>query len=396
MKILIISTQIPYPPYRGDKLKIFNIIKILSKKHKVTILTFIRDETDNLYVEELRKLNYEVYAVKHTRFNLRINLLRAIISHIPMQILCFHSTRLRKLIQQATSQNHFDVVYFNLINTLQYESDIKDSNSLKIIDLTDSMSLYIKRYLEYEKNIFKKIIYSFELRRMMRYERNLTKMDTVFICSNVDRESLTNRNIHNNIRLLLNGFDSNVYNYEETEPEKGRIIFTGNMPYYPNKDAVQYFTTEIFPKVLKDNPFVKLYIVGQNPPREIENLQSDKIIVKGFVEDIKTEYLLSEVNIAPLRVGSGTANKIIESMALGVPTVASSRSMQGFPEEIKKYVFIADTPDEFADKIKQILNDKSIRTVTMAEAREKVKDLLSLDKIGKDFLDYLEMRIKNK
>lgn len=112
----------------------------------------------------------------------------------------------------------------------------------------------------------------------------------------------------------------------------------------------------------------------------------------GFVHDIKKEYLLSEVNVVPIRFGAGTLNKVIEALALGVPTVATSLSVAGLPKEIIKYIFIADTPQGFANEIFQIFNDGILLKGKMKEAQEAVQNILNWEKIVNEFERYLLSR----
>jgi glycosyltransferase involved in cell wall biosynthesis len=94
------------------------------------------------------------------------------------------------------------------------------------------------------------------------------------------------------------------------------------------------------------------------------------------VEDIKGEYLRSAVNIAPVRFGAGTPNKIIEALALGIPTVATRLTVSGFDYEIQKYISIVDTPELFAEKIIEIFNKAIEYKERMKEASEAIVKLL--------------------
>jgi glycosyltransferase involved in cell wall biosynthesis len=299
-------------------------------------------------------------------------------------------------IMELTAAGRFDVAYFHLLITAQYHNAVADENTLKVLDLTDATSLYLTRYLQFLKKPLQRLYFRFDLYKTLQYERVVRFFDTIFICSNVDKEYLVKRNIHENIRLFMNGFDIDAFQYRITEPEKARIIFTGNMPYFPNRDGVLFFTREIFPLVLQKIPDAVFYVVGQNPPKEIQELRSENIVVTGFVPDIREEYVKSAVNIAPIRLGAGTPNKIIEAMALGVPTVATSFTIGGLPDELKKYLFVADTAGEFADRIVEILTNRTAYGNLMREAAVVIHDLLGLDNVMKEIEEYLNSRVKLK
>lgn len=396
MRILIITPRIPYPPYRGDKLKIFNLSKSLAKNNSVTVLTFHENKKDFAYITELEKFGINIQTVSLPIISSLVKTISAVFLKIPFQVAYFSSKKMVKLIKKTIGQNDFDVIYFHLIRSAQYFDAAGDSKALKVLDFTDAVSLYLSRFADVTKNPVKKIVLKQELDRIQNYEAVAKKFDTLFICSEKDKDYLEKNKLHSNIQFLRNGFDTSQFSSSKISFVKNRIIFTGNMPYFPNRDAAIYFTKEIFPLVRENYPTSKFYIVGQKPPRELKNLASPNIFVTGFVKDINTEYQLSEVNVVPIRFGAGTLNKVIEALALGIPTVATTMSIAGLPKELKKYILLADNPESFTDKIIYVFENESVRKDMMKEAQEVVSSLLSWDKIVGEFESYLQKRILKK
>lgn len=391
MKILIITPRIPFPPYRGDKLKIFNIAKILSKNNKVTILTFKRSFRQNSEINELKKLGFNILLVRLTLVESLLRTFLAIFSNLPFQVAWYQSTKMKKKVLQAFPES--DVVYYHLVRSAQYLPDINSREVLNILDFTDAVSLYLTRLVISERNFLKRLFIKMEKKRVMKYEKIAEKFNTLFICSNVDKKFLMDSGLEVNIELLNNGIDTEYFTFENNQLEKARIIFTGNMPYYPNQDAASYFAKEIFPLITGEIPDTKFYIVGQKPPVKIRRLVNDNIKVTGFVPDIRKEYLKSAVNVAPMRFGAGTLNKVIEAIALGVPTVATSIAVQGLPDLLKKFILIADDPVTFADSVKEIIrNDRKYRD-QMIKGQEIIRKILSWDKIVSDFEQTLKIKL---
>lgn len=394
MKILVVTPRVPYPPNRGDKLRIFNIIKTLAKNHSVTVVSFAGDEKEISDNKELLKLGIKSEYVVLNRLKSYLNLVKSVFTTNPMQVSFYGHKQMRKLIQKLTSYENYDIVYFHLLITAQYHSSVADINALKILDQTDATSLFLERYLEFLDDPIKRLYFKYDFGKVKKYEKILSKFDTVFVCSEIDRKHLQNRNPSANVQLFMNGFDQELYKYKVVAKEKNRLIFTGNMPYFPNKDGVLFFINEVLPILLKSKPDIKFYVVGQNPPDEILELQSDNVIVTGFVPDIKAEYLKSEINVAPIRFGSGTPNKIIEAMALGVPTVATSMTISGFPTDIKKHVFTADAPEKFAEQILYLLDNKKNVQSEIEVASNVIREILSLDYVVGKAVDFMAERIK--
>lgn len=396
MKILIVTPRMPYPPYRGDKLKIYNLAKHLSKSNEVQILTFVRNNVELADAKFIQDLGVEIECIRFPLWRSLMNMLFTLFSKKPFQVGWFYSPRMKNKIMQVLTENKFDAIYFHLIRCAQYLNSTYNSSALKIIDFTDAVSLYLKRYAEIEKNLLKKILIKIEQSRVASYERVAEKFDKLFICSEVDKKYLLENGLKADIGVLRNGVDLDYFTSSEEQFDTDRIIFTGNMPYFANYDAVLFFVLRIFPKILKKIPKAKFYIVGQKPPRRVRNLASSNIFVTGFVNDIKTEYLKSAVNVAPMRFGAGTLNKIIESIALGVPVVTTSIGATGLPLELQKYIFVSDDVDEFANLIVMVMKKSEIRFKLYPEAKKKLRELLDWSIIVKEFGNELKQLVKSK
>lgn len=395
MNILIITPRIPYPPYRGDKLKIFNIGKQLQKNNAVTVITILRNKKQLHEVEELKKLNFNILYVKISFLESILNVIISFFSRIPFQVAWYKSKKMKIKVNQLINSGNYDVAYFHLIRSAQYFPETSGKNSiLKVIDFTDAVSLYLNRFFSIEKNFFKRIFLGVERKRIEKYETIANKFDAVFICSEVDREYLRKQGVQANMKILRNGVDIQHFKTEKQEYDQNRIIFTGNMPYYANYDAAIYFSTEIFPLVLKEVPEAKFYIVGQDPPSRVRSLASDNIIVTGFVKDIRLEYLKSNINVAPMRFGAGTLNKIIESLVLGVPVIATPIAVEGFPEEIKNFIGVASGSKEFAASVIRYLKEPELRQQFMEKDKSLIKEMLSWENIVNKFENDLNDEIK--
>ncbi len=396
MRILIITPRIPYPPYRGDKLKIFNLSKVLVKNNEVRIITFYQNNKDKIYARAIEELGIKIDLIPLKLYKSLFQTFLAFFKSIPFQVAWYKSSEMYKKINLLTNKEKYDVIYYHLIRTAQYLSPQNNNAHLNIIDFTDAVSLYLSRMFEQEKNFFKKQFIKSELKRINNYERIAEKFDVLFICSEIDKKFLIDKGMKQDIQILNNGIDTDYFFSEQKDYDRKRIIFTGNMPYYANADAAFYFAKKILPLIIKKDPEVKFYIVGQQPSISTKQLASDNIFVTGYVNDIKAEYLKSAVNVAPMRFGAGTLNKVLESIALGVPVVATSISILGLPKELTKFVFIADTPAQFANTVLEIINNTSIRSGLMNEGKNVIKNMLSWDIIVGNFEKFLVEKLEQK
>jgi glycosyltransferase involved in cell wall biosynthesis len=309
---------------------------------------------------------------------------------LPFQAAWYKSEKMKGKVAELYNSQKFDVVYYHLIRSAQYfNKPLENGKPLNILDFTDAVSLYLKRFADVEKNPVKKLLIKVEQKRVEKYEKIAEKFHALFICSEVDKKSLIDSGLNIDIRILNNGIDVDYFQSDEIKYEKNRIIFTGNMPYFANYDAAIYFAEKIFPKILKEIPEAEFYIVGQKPPLKVRNLASRNIFVTGFVPDIKAEYVKSAVNVAPMRFGAGTLNKVIESIALGVPVVGTSFAVNGLPKELYKYISVADDEDIFAEHVISILKNSKIREELMCEGKKVIRDMLSWKNVVNGFESYL-------
>ncbi len=387
MRILLLTSRLPYPPYRGDKLKIFNLIKQLSKRgHEITLLSFISSKDELQYVTMLKEYCSEVKTIYLPVWKSILNCICNIPANKPFQVAYYKSKTFKRQIENEFESKQFDIVHVHLIRMAQY---MKDFRIPRILDLTDAGSLYLERFLNTNKNIIYKLLLKTELTRLSKYEKILEYFNRCLVCSAVDKEFLLKNAPKAKIDLLYNGIDLDYFtNTQNVEREPNRIIFTGNMSYFPNSDGVHYFVKEIFPLIKKQIQDAKLYIVGKDPPPSILKLAQHDIIITGFVHDIKDYYLKSSVVIAPIRFGAGTLNKILEPMALGVPVVTSFIGVEGLPVETGRDILIADTPEDFANAVVKVLKDPDMQKRLSENAKNIVRSLYDWKIIAEQLESY--------
>jgi polysaccharide biosynthesis protein PslH len=139
-------------------------------------------------------------------------------------------------------------------------------------------------------------------------------------------------------------------------------LFVGTMSYLPNSDAACYFARDILPLVRKVHPDLKFVIVGRDPDRRVRDLAaSPGVFVMGAVPDAFDYFREAEVSVAPFRISQGFHNKIAESLAVGTPVVTTVRAMSGIGLSEREGLFVADTPEAFADRVSAVLKDQGLR-----------------------------------
>jgi sugar transferase (PEP-CTERM/EpsH1 system associated) len=381
LNILFVSNRFPYPPYRGDKLKIYNLAKRLSEKHNLFLITFIQDKGDYKYAGELKKIFKEVELIYLPKYLSILKCGLKIFSSKPYQIIYFESSRFKKRMNEFLNQRQIDVIHTQHLRMSQYTYHLKKFK--RILDLPDAYSLYWKRRTEMNSNIITNLFHKIEYKKVLKYEEIIKSYDLNLVCSEEDRDFLLVKHNINYIDILPNGVDLSAFKSQGHDYDiENRIIFTGNMDYFPNIKAVQYFVTEILPVVKQKFQKVKFYIVGQKPVEQVLSLKSDDVVVTGFVEDLSAEYSKSTIAVSPIQYGAGTLNKVLEPMAMGIPVVSTEIGFKGLGISSGQGVLLASDKDEVANHVISLLSSKELRRQTGEKGKKVIYENFDWDKIA--------------
>ncbi|NNJ55636.1 MAG: glycosyltransferase [Bacteroidia bacterium] len=387
MNILFLANRFPYPPFRGDKLKIYNLTKRLSKKHTLYLLTFYEDRDELNYLQELKPFFKEIELVYLPKWQSILNGIPALLSRTPLQMAYFKSAKMKRMMKFVLEHYKIDVVHTQHLRMSQYT---KDLNIPKILDLPDAFSLYFKRRKETERPLINRLIDAIEIGRLAKAEGVISKYDKTLVCSVEDKNYLEKLHKTNNIDILLNGVDLTTFDIKEGHDytHNHTVLFTGNMDYAPNVDGVQYFAKEMWPILSEKYPNTKFVIAGQRPVEAVKKLSSNRIEVTGFVPDIQEMYKQASVVIAPLRFGAGTQNKVLEAMAMGVPTVCTHIGFEGLQIASGDGVIMAKEKEQFIAEVASLLDSSEKRQHVGEKGLDVARNRFSWDKISNDLEDY--------
>ena len=198
-----------------------------------------------------------------------------------------------------------------------------------------------------------------------------------------------------NLKLLPNGVDLDTFSGKVHDYAHNKtLLFTGNMDYAPNVDAVIYFVQDILPLIQAKFPKIKFIIAGQRPVPKVLALANEQVTVTGFIKDLSEVYNAASVVVAPLRFGAGTQNKVLEAMAMGVPVVCSNIGFKGLGIESGEGAFMETDAALFADRIVQLLGDKNLREQTGQKGATVIRERFSWDKIARQLEAYFEQIVR--
>jgi len=394
MQILFVANRIPYPPYRGDKLKIYNLAKKLSKSHELHLITFVTNKDEWQYRTELEKLYQSVTLISQPKWKSYFNTLIGIFGKTPFQVCYFKNNKMAKKLNEVIDKHSFDSIHVQHLRMAQYFVNRK-TNSRVILDLPDAFSLYWNRRLNKAKSTLQRIFIKTEYKRLLDYELHMKKFDLNLACSKEDIEYLKSKHGIDHIKLLSNGVDIETFKPAEIKSIPNRILFTGNMDYAPNIDGASYFVEEILPLIEKEIPEVQFVIAGQRPVKKVLDLAKDNVEITGFIPKLNEMYATASVVVSPLRIGAGTQNKVLESMAMGIPVVCTDIGFEGLGIASGEGVFKETTPETFAKTVTRLLQDKSLKESAGLKATEVIKNKFSWEQIAEQLAQYLNPNYEN-
>ena len=392
MNILYLTTRFPFPLDKGDKLRDYHHIKGLSKNHSITLVSFATSKTKVEHEDRLQKYCDKIILVRK-RTPLRVlKTILSVGSKLPFQVTFYKSKAMAKEVHTLLSDYNYDLLYTHLIRMAQYFINIK--NIPKVIDISDAISKSLSRRIEIS-NIFMRQLIKIERDRVWDYEQLVIKsFDLPLVVSEKTKEHLGG---DEKIRVLKLGVEKSEHASISKMGviDKPILMFSGNMGYYPNVDAVLHFTDKILPLIMKFFPAVIFKIIGVNPSNKVKRIRSENIIVTGKVQSIRKEMEVVDVMVAPMRSGAGTQNKILEAMASGIPVVTSKRGCEGLGDIDAVPVLVADNAEEFAEKLLSLLRDEGLRNNLIESGIKFVKDKHSWESIILDLECMLKLKAED-
>jgi sugar transferase (PEP-CTERM/EpsH1 system associated) len=371
MRILFLTSRLPYPPNRGDRLRAYHFLREMSREHQVTLLSFIADDTETGHIGPLRPFCEDVQLVHRAAWQSTITTGLQIWRPLPFQSLYYRSPIMTGAVDRLLARRKFDAVYVHLFRMAQYVAHRK--NLYRILDLTDNISGEIERSLPY-RDAFWRLVYRLELPRIRRYEREiLRRFNETWLISEAERRQLLRDRTDDTVRVMPNGVDTQRYRPAGVPPKRPTLIFVGHMGVFHNVDAAEHLVHDILPRVRESFPAVELNLVGAEPAERVRRLAATPgVSVTGHAPDLNAELNRATVFVAPLRFSAGIQNKVLEAMAAGLPVITTNFVNAGIQAQDGQHLILADDLAATTAAIAALLRDAELRRRIGREAREFV------------------------
>jgi sugar transferase (PEP-CTERM/EpsH1 system associated) len=354
--VLFLAHRIPYPPDRGDKIRSWNLIRHLAGLARVHLACFADDEADAAHLAGLRAALGRALGEVHVEVRRRSHMLAgalALAEGRPVSLSLFDSPRLRAFVAAKLEDPAVGTVFAFSGQMAQFVPE--GARQRFVMDFGDVDSAKFAQHAE-EGSGPMRWVNRREGQKLFAFERATAgRADLCTFVSEAEAALFRARTGLGNVRALSNGIDVEHFDpkadFERIAPDGPLILFTGQMDYAPNAEAVSWFVREVLPLV----PQARFAIAGRNPPASVRALAGDRVTVTGAVPDMRSWLAAADVVVAPLKLARGIQNKVLEAMAMARPVVASPAAFEGIEAEPGRHLLVADGAAATADAVRRLL-----------------------------------------
>jgi sugar transferase (PEP-CTERM/EpsH1 system associated) len=364
-QLVFVTSRFPYPLEKGDKLRAFYQLKELSKHFDVHLVAL---HESIITIDQLKAVESYCASVQTYFLPKWLKWLFAglqLFGSKPIQVGYFYNPFVQRKIRQKLQWIQPDHIYCQLVRASEYVKDYHDCH--KTLDYMDALSKGMERRME-KASYFKRMLFKMEFKRLLKYENTIFEyFEHHTIISEEDKKQLFHKDF-SKIMVIKNGVDERFFEPMEQAQEYD-LVFTGNMSYAPNVKAALFLVNEVLPLCQST---VKLAISGANPVQEVRALASGNVTITGWVDDIREAYANSKVFIAPMTIGTGLQNKLLEAMAMSLPCITTNLANRALGASPNEHILVGNTPRELAQHIDQLVGDEQLRNSLSTKGREFV------------------------
>jgi sugar transferase (PEP-CTERM/EpsH1 system associated) len=385
---MFLAHRIPFPPDRGDKIRSFNMLRQIAKTARVHVAAFADDAQDAAHLAGLREAlggalgetHVEMRSAKH------VAALGALLKGEPVSTALFSSKPMQAFVDRMLARPEVSAVYVFSGQMAQYVP--LGSGKRLVMDFGDVDSAKFAEYGERGSGPMA-WLHRREGKRLLAFERDVARRaDVSLFVSAAEARLFDQLTGLGGARSLQNGVDLAFFDPASdfaalAVAERGQgplIVFTGQMDYRPNKEAVQAFAQHVMPCVREKHPDASFAIVGRKPAgavKQLAGVHGTRVI--GEVPDVRSWVAAADVVVAPLLIARGIQNKVLEAMAMARPVVASSAAFEGIDALAGRDLLVADSVYDQADAVTRLLADRAFAARLGRAARVRVETAYAWD-----------------
>lgn len=370
--LLFLAHRAPFPPDRGDKIRGFHLLRHLARRRRVHLIAFADDPRDLKARDGLAAMVSSQTVLWRGKSRARAAI-EALATRRPISLTAFDDRRMRAAVETALNSHAIDTIFVFSGQMAQYLPPAPRQRV--VMDFVDMDSAKFEAYAGEGRGPMAWLMRR-EAHLLMRHERAVAaRADASLFVSRAEAEMFVSRTGADRVEAVENGIDTDFFDpaaaFRRIETTGRLIVFTGQMDYRPNIDAVRWFAQSVLPYLRLADPQVRFAIVGRSPTDAVRALgRIDGVTVTGEVDDVRGWLAAAAVVVAPLKLARGVQNKVLEAMAMARPVVASPAAAEGIDHQ--GTLAVAGDVAEQAATIGRLLADPEAARLLGARARARV------------------------
>lgn len=384
MKILMISSFLPYPLYSGGHIRLYNLIKELSKKNSITLICEKRDNQSEKEISKVKEICDKVLTVPRFKQWSFKNIIKTAFSLNPFLITGHTNKLLSKAIKNELKNGKYNLIH---IETSYIFQNLPKTILPTVLVEHNIEHLVYKRFSDRANFFLKPFLYWDVYKLKTKEQRFWKKAKKLIAVSDIEKSLMGVKDVE----VIPNGVDIEKFKFNKKDPlnKDKKILFIGDFKWIQNTDALKFILFDIWPKVLQKIDSVQLLVVGKNIPEAFRN-QDFKNVIFDHSNNEETEEIFKKTDIllAPIRIGGGTSFKVLEAMASGVGVVTTELGVEGIGAKNKIHVLTASDSHEFSKCLIDLLSNKDLFEKLTSNARELIEDKYDWKKIAQR-LEYI-------
>jgi sugar transferase (PEP-CTERM/EpsH1 system associated) len=379
MKILLISPWFPSPPFGGALIRVYETLRYLSRRHRVTLIAPVANPYKPEQLAPLTDYCESVVAVPVSEAAHAVlrRLAMGLVRGMPFIQSLHLDRRLARSVRRASSGNDYDIIHVEHSFMAPYLAYVSGQTGARtVLSMHNIESLRFRRELQTMRWGARRLALLTDSVLFDSWEdRSIRRFDGIATVSKVEEEWVRKRAPDARVAIVPNGVDTEYFTPAPPPRSPRTIVFTGLMNYPPNADAAAWFSGAILPSIVARHPEVRFLIVGDKPTPEVLALaRQPQVEVTGRVPDVRPYLANCAAVVVPLRSGAGTRLKILEAMAMERPVVSTAQGAEGLKTTDGQNILIGDTPQALANHLCALVESSELRARLGTAGRRLVEE----------------------
>jgi glycosyltransferase involved in cell wall biosynthesis len=373
LRLLLVFPFVPYPPDDGGRIGFFNPIKYLSQAHEVAVMSLMGDEETGA-LEGLKQFCPNIRVFQRSSSRDWYRLIRGAISDPPGAAAKYWHAAAGEVIREAIVAHAPDLVEFHHLNTASYRNF---AGRVPAVLREHNVEYKVwERHAANASDWAERLYARWTAPRVRRYEaKAATGFDRCLVVSEADRAHLQKVAPSARIEVIPSGVDTEYFfPNPQMEEEPWSLTLTGSFKWKPKQQSLHTLLTEVFPRIKARVPEAKLYVVGKGVPEHLRRIAQEisGVLICGSVPDVRPYIARSALMIQYLDSGGGIALKVLEAMAMRKAVLSNTLGCEGILVKHGRDVFLAETPEEFAEAAATLLRNGDLRERLADEGHRRV------------------------